>query len=157
MCTAEVEECLNFSELRADTTIQKGTYHSCPYFADKKTETCKISQPTGVVSRSVMSHSFDPMDCSPPGSSVHADSPGKSPGVGCHALLQGIFPAQGSNPSLPHCRWILYHPSHQGSPTKGRARIQVLILTPDLSHFDPRTKDCVCPGRAEVRLQPEEA
>ena len=33
----------------------------------------------------------DPMDCSPPGFSVHGDSPGKSPGVGCHALLQGIF------------------------------------------------------------------
>ena len=32
------------------------------------------------------------MDCSPPGSSVHGgDSPGKNTGVGCHALLQGIF------------------------------------------------------------------
>ena len=29
---------------------------------------------------------------------------GKSPGVGCHFLLQGIFPTQGSNPGLPHCR-----------------------------------------------------
>ena len=38
------------------------------------------------------------MDCSPPGSSVHGDSPGKNTGVGCHALLQGIFPIQGSNP-----------------------------------------------------------
>ena len=37
----------------------------------------------------------DPMDCSPPGSSVHGDSPGKNTGVGCHALLQGIFPIQG--------------------------------------------------------------
>ena len=58
----------------------------------------------------------DPMNCSPPDSSVHEDSPGKNTGVGCHALLQGIFPTQGSNPSLPHCRWILYHLSHQGSP-----------------------------------------
>ena len=96
------------------------------------------------------------MDCSPPGSSVYGDSPGKNTGVGCHALLQGIFPTQGSNPrspalqvdsllseppgkpkntgvgsvSLPqgnfptqesnqgllHCRWILYHLSHQRSP-----------------------------------------
>ena len=39
----------------------------------------------------------DPMDCSPPGSSVHADSPGKDTGVGWHALLQGIFLTQGSN------------------------------------------------------------
>ena len=56
------------------------------------------------------------MDCSPPGSSVHVDSPGKNTGVGCHALLQGIFPTQGSNPGLPHCRQILYHLSHQKSP-----------------------------------------
>ena len=33
----------------------------------------------------------DPMDCSPPGSSVHRDSQGKNTGVGCHAFLQGIF------------------------------------------------------------------
>ena len=51
---------------------------------------------------------WDPMDCSPPGSSVHGDSPGKNAGVGCHAPLQGIFPTQRSNPSLPHCRRILY-------------------------------------------------
>ena len=42
----------------------------------------------------------DPMDCSPPDSSVHGDSPGKNIGVGGHALLQGIFPTQGTNPSL---------------------------------------------------------
>ena len=42
----------------------------------------------------------DPMDCSPPGSSVHGDSPGKSTGVGCHALLQGIFSTQWSNTHL---------------------------------------------------------
>ena len=56
------------------------------------------------------------VDCSPPGSSVHRDSPGKNTGVGCHALIQGIFPTQGSNPGLLHCRQILYHLSHQGSP-----------------------------------------
>ena len=42
----------------------------------------------------------DPMDCSPPGSSVHGDSPGKNTGVGFHALLQGIFSTQGWNPGL---------------------------------------------------------
>ena len=56
------------------------------------------------------------MDCSLPGSSVHGDSPGKNTGVGCHALLQGIFPTQGLNPGLPHCRWILYLLSHLGTP-----------------------------------------
>ena len=54
-------------------------------------------------------------DCSPPGSSVHKDSPGKNTGVGCHALLQGIFPTQGSNLSLPHCRQIFNQLSHKGS------------------------------------------
>jgi len=56
------------------------------------------------------------MDCSSPGSSVHGDSPGKNTGVVCYALLKGIFPTQGSNPGLPHCRWILYRLSHWGSP-----------------------------------------
>ena len=42
--------------------------------------------------------------------------PCKSTGVGCHFLLQGIFPTQGSNPGLPHYRQTLYHLSHQGSP-----------------------------------------
>ena len=124
----------------------------------------------------------NPMDCSPPGSSVHGASPGKNTGVGCRALLQrkiprnqtqvsciagrlfttskplktvnesescsvvsdssrphglyspwnspgqntgmgslsllqGIFPTQGSNPGLPHCRQILYQLSHKGSPS----------------------------------------
>ena len=44
------------------------------------------------------------------------DSPGKNTGVGCHAVLQGIFPTQGSNPGLPHYRQIPYYLSHQGSP-----------------------------------------
>ena len=56
---------------------------------------------------------FDPMDCRP-SSSIHGDSPGKNTGVGCHALLQGIFPTQGSNPGFPQYRQILYHLSHQG-------------------------------------------
>ena len=62
------------------------------------------------------------MDCSPPGSSVHGDSPGKNTGVGCHALLQGIFPTHwvfpthGLNPGLLYCRQILYCLIHQESP-----------------------------------------
>ena len=51
----------------------------------------------------------DPMDCSPPGYSLHGDSLGKNTGTGCHALLQGIFPTQESDPGLLHCRRILYH------------------------------------------------
>ena len=46
------------------------------------------------------------------------DFPGKNTGVGCHFLLQGIFPIQGSNLGLPHCRQILYQLSHQGNPLR---------------------------------------
>ena len=56
------------------------------------------------------------MDCSLPGSSVHGHFPGKNIGVGCHAVLQEIFPTQASNPGLPHFRQIRYCLSHQGSP-----------------------------------------
>ena len=44
----------------------------------------------------------DPMDYSPSGSSVHGDSPGKHTGLGCHGLLQEIFPTQELNPGLLH-------------------------------------------------------
>ena len=58
----------------------------------------------------------DPMDYSPRGSSVHGDSPGKNTRVGCHALLHGTCPTQGSNPGVPYCRQILSQLSYQGSP-----------------------------------------
>ena len=58
----------------------------------------------------------DTMGCSLPGSSVHGGSPGNNTGLGCHVLLQGIFPTQGSNPGLSQCRRILYCLSHQRSP-----------------------------------------
>ena len=53
-------------------------------------------------SRSVMSYSYspDPMDYSPLRSSAHGDAPGKNPGVGCHALLQGIFSIEPGSPVL---------------------------------------------------------
>ena len=68
----------------------------------------------------VLSHSLcltlcDPMDYSLLGSSLYGDSLDKNTGVDYHALLQGVFPTQKSNPVFPHCRGILYHLSHQGS------------------------------------------
>ena len=57
----------------------------------------------------------DPMDCSPLGSSVRGDSPGKNTGVGSYSLLQGIFLTQGWNLGLLHCWKILYCLSHQGN------------------------------------------
>ena len=57
----------------------------------------------------------NPVDSTPPGSSVHGNSPGKNTGVSCHALLQKIFPTKGSNPGLTHFRQILYQLSHHVS------------------------------------------
>ena len=48
---------------------------------------------------------------------MSTDFPGKDTGAGSHFLLQGIFPAHGSNPVLLHCRQILYHLSYQGNPS----------------------------------------
>ena len=49
-----------------------------------------------------------------PGLSGDFWGPGKNAGVGCHSLHQGIFPTQGSNPGLLHCRQILYRLSYKG-------------------------------------------
>ena len=48
--------------------------------------------------------------------------------MGCHTLLQGIFPTQESNPGLPHCRQTLYRLSHQGITLKIlQARLQQYV------------------------------
>ena len=52
------------------------------------------------------------------------NSPGQNTGVGSCSLLQGIFPTQGWNPGLLHCRRILYQLSHQGSPSPQRQQIK---------------------------------
>ena len=44
------------------------------------------------------------------------NSPGENTGVGSLSLLQGIFPTQGSNPGLPHFRWIFHQLSYKGNP-----------------------------------------
>ena len=54
----------------------------------------------------------NPMDCN----LCPWNSPGKNTGVGCHSLLQGMFPTQELNLGLPRRRQILYHLRHQGSP-----------------------------------------
>ena len=56
----------------------------------------------------------DPMDCSPPGSSLHGDFPGKNTKVGRLSILQGIFLTQESHQGLLHCRQTLYYLSYQG-------------------------------------------
>ena len=62
-------------------------------------------------SHSVVSDSWQPHGLYSPWNSL-----GQNTRVGSCSLLQGIFPTQGSNPGLPHCRWILYQLSHKGNP-----------------------------------------
>ena len=58
------------------------------------------------------------------------DSPGKHTGEGRRSLLQGIFLTQGLNPHLLHCKQILYHLSHQGSPqTEKSCVLYNLVIT----------------------------
>ena len=57
----------------------------------------------------------DPMDCSPPGSSGHPGFSRQEHWSGLPCPPPGIFPTQGLNPGLPHCRWILYLLCHKGS------------------------------------------
>ena len=65
-----------------------------------------------VVSESLWPHRLQPTRLLHPW-----DFPGKSTWVGCHFLLQGIFPTQGSNPGLPHCRQM-FLPTEPGSICK---------------------------------------
>ena len=69
------------------------------------------------------------MDWGLPGSSVHGIFQERVTGVGCHFLLQRIFPTQGSNPGLPHCRQMLYRLSHQGSYVKPRQCVESRDIT----------------------------
>ena len=64
------------------------------------------------VCRSVVSDSLQSRGLWPVSLLYPWNSPGKNTGVGHHSLLQGIFPTQGSNLGLLHCRWIFYCLSH---------------------------------------------
>ena len=91
----------------------------------------------------------DPMECNLPGTSVHGDSSGKNTRMGCHALLQGIFPIQGSNPGIPYCRWIIYHLSYQGSPNK-HYEVEVKVTQSCSTLCDP--KDYTVHGILQARI-----
>ena len=78
---------------------------------------------------SVMSDSLQPHGLQPTRLLRPQDFPGKSTGVGCHFLLQMIFPTQGSNPGLSHCRQMLDHLSHQESPGSLARPCYIVIWT----------------------------
>ena len=78
-----------------------------------------VSPPLTIAVRKVkvLSHSVLSDSLRPHGVLCPWDSPGKNTGVDSHSLLQRIFPTQGLNPCLLHCRRILHCLSHQRSPT----------------------------------------
>ena len=82
-----------------------GTQPKCP-LTDECTWGSLESESHSVVSDSLQPHElYSPWN-----------SPGQNTVVGGLSLLQEIFPTQGLNPGLPHCRQILYQLSHNGSP-----------------------------------------
>ena len=87
-----------------------------------KNERKKENESRSVVSDSLRSHGlYSPWN-----------SPGQNTGVGSCSLLQGIFPTQGSNPGLPHCRQILYQLS-QECWSGGLSLLQGIFLTQELN------------------------
>ena len=83
----------------------RSSWPSAPPGSPAKYMLVSESESCSVVSNSLQPH----------GLYIPWNSPGQNTGVGCCSLLQGIFPTQGSNPGLPHCRWIPYQLSHKGS------------------------------------------
>ena len=80
---------------------------------------------------SVASNSLRPYGWQPAMLLCPWNSPGKNTGVGCHSLLQGIFPTQESNPGLPHCEQTLYRLSpgqYSKSSTESASLWFALIL-----------------------------
>ena len=112
-----------FAPLSVASTFQLLQYH-CHKARQKSALCCAV---LCLVTQSCLTL-CNPMDYSPPGSSVHEDSPGKSTGVGCHALLQGIFSTQELNQGLLHCRrffisWATREHQHKGYPLTGAISI----------------------------------
>ena len=81
------------------------------------------------------------------------NSPGQNPGVGSPSLLQGIFPTQGLNPGLPHCRWILYQVSHKGSPNNSSQITGHMVKAPKGLYLLPSSRvTCHGPTRLPTVL-----
>ena len=90
-----------------------------PVFADPSSFSSALWVPVLCWVAFVVSESLQPHGPQPTRLLCQWDSPGKNAGVGCHFLLQGIFPTQGSKPCLVHrlhCRWILYHWATREAP-----------------------------------------
>ena len=101
--------------------------HLCIYLSSIHPCVCIPIHTRGYIfsfSHSVMSDSLQPHGLQPTRLLCSWNSPGKNTGVDSHSLLQRIFLTQGLNPGLLHCRWILYHLSHQGK------KLYILFILP---------------------------
>ena len=105
--------CVSFPRLGMYSAI-RSSIHSLPLPISLIYDYLSLS----LFTHSVVSDSCDPMDCSPPSSSVHGISQ-EEYWSGLHFLLQGIFLTQESNLGLLYCRQILHRLSYEGSPTCG--------------------------------------
>ena len=76
------------------------------------------------------------------------DFPGKNTGVGCHFLLQGVFPTKGSSPHLTLCRWTLLSLSYQGSPGRLFSSVQFScsVVSNSLRPHEPQHARPPCPA-----------
>ena len=122
--------CWNhYSLLKYFGTFVKSTDHICMGPFMEHVHACYVA--------SVVSNSLQAYGLQPAGLLCLWDSPGKNTKVGCHALLQGIFPTQWSNLRLLHCRRILY-PEPSGKPLYGYfiLLIYVPVLKPILYCHD---------------------
>ena len=81
-----------------------------------------------MLSHSVVSDSLQPHGLQPAKLLCPWDSPGTNIGVGSLSLPQGIFPTQGSNPGLPHCRWILCRLNPQGTAVASYEKHHTALL-----------------------------
>ena len=98
----------------------------------------------------------------PPGLYSPWNSPGQNTGVGSLSLLQELFPNQGLNPGLPHCRWILYQLTHEGSPKLTMPSILKSFFTSTRGNkhrcgceLQPCTEKCLIPAKGEGAAEKE--
>ena len=80
------------------------------------------------VIHSVMPDSLRPHGLQPTRLLCPMDFPGKDTGTGCVFLLHGIFPTQGWNIDLLHCRQLLYHLSSEGNPKAWQSEVKCLVM-----------------------------
>ena len=108
-----LEECFQIFTIECVASCGFATYDT--YFVEVCFNYCNKNMLSAVLSCSAVSISLRPHGLQPARLLCLWDSSGKNTGVGCHALLQGIFLTQGLNSGLLHCRQTLYHLNHQGS------------------------------------------